>query len=1188
MQFGPYRLLAQLDAGRDGASYRAADAAGNPAEVRVLSGAVADADRWKALSKRLRLAATFDHPATVRIQALELDHDPPFVALDWVEGNSLAESFAQTVPPPAEGLRIAEELCGVVAEAHRLGLVHGRLRPASICLTDAGGLKLDFSGVEAGALTEPAALAEMSAACVAPEVEAGGKADAAADLYSLGMILYWLLRGGTALPGHTPREIAGNIQQETRTFRVSWQHLVPLLLASDPAERPPARTVLERLQKDGSDVEASPEAQTVLGQTVQPESRATAPMPTRVGRFRLMEKLGEGGMGSVYRAEDTTDGTIAAVKLLQGRWNNLEGAWQRLRKEARMLAEVNNPYVANLIEINEHEGVPYLVMEFVEGESLSKTLARRKRLPEVEAVAVMADVARALVEAHRRGIVHRDVKPENILLQMENEKHNTDALFPIRVKLCDFGLARHVLQSESLNLTQAGTAVGTPFYASPEQCAGARIDARTDVYAMGATLYHLLAGRPPFVAETALGLSFLHANKPPPPLREFNPEVSDGVCRIVEKALAKHPDDRQADAEALLLELERLRRGEAVSVVVHPRLPPAAAGKVLLYEWTWELEAAPEQLWPHVANTERLNRAIGLPAVDFTTEPDPSGGTRRFGEARKAGVVNAWREHPFEWVEGRRLGVLREYHRGVFKWLASTVELKPREDGGTTLTHRLRIEPRGLLGRLIAAVEVGVKGKRALERVYRRIDGYAGGKLGRPETSDPFEPAPPMKPAGRRRLERLLNRLIELRLDPGVVEKFGDFLSHAPPQEVARIRPLALAERLGLDADQLTAACLHGAREGLLVLLWDILCPICRIPSSVKDALKAVSEHEHCPACDLDFKPDFGEAVEMIFRVHPEVRPSELATYCVGGPAHSPHVAAQVRVAPGETIELELQLSEGAYRLRGPQLPYALDFQIRTAAPARRWDLTLGQGEPPRTPAALQAGRQILTLTNEHPVEVVVRVERTASRADALTAVRASTLSLFRELFPGEALSPGRLASVASLTLLVTDLDPAGRLYEKFGDARAFDVLHGYLQAVGESVKRDGGAVVKAVGEGILASFIDPAAAVRVGLVLAGRAISGAESGLRPRVAVHRGPVMVATINDHLDYFGSTVSQASRLTQHSRGGEMVLTQSVASDPEVADVLRLQGLLIEVLPEEASSSLAGFLHRITVPARFPVE
>ena len=233
-----------------------------------------------------------------------------------------------------------------------------------------------------------------------------------------------------------------------------------------------------------------------------------------------------------------------------------------------------------------------------------------------------------------------------------------------------------------------------------------------------------------------------------------------------------------------------------------------------------------------------------------------------------------------------------------------------------------------------------------------------------------------MSAAGRRRLDRLLDRLIELGVDPAVVEKLGDFLLLAPPQEAARIRPLALAERLGLDPDRLTAACLHGAREGLLELLWDILCPICRVPSGVKDALQAVGDHEHCPACNLDFKPDFAESVEMIFRVHPQVRPTELKTYCVGGPAHSRHVVAQVRIAPGETVELDLALGEGEYRLRGPQLPYALDFRVRPGAASRRWDLHLAPGPTPPSVGVLQSGRQTLTLTNDHPLEVTARVER--------------------------------------------------------------------------------------------------------------------------------------------------------------------------------------------------------------------
>src|SRR5262249_58645011 len=127
--------------------------------------------------------------------------------------------------------------------------------------------------------------------------------------------------------------------------------------------------------------------------------------------------------------------------------------------------------------------------------------------------------------------------------------------------------------------------------------------------------------------------------------------------------------------------------------------------------------------------------------------------------------------------------------------------------------------------------------------------------------------------------------------------------ARAPPQAVARIRPRPLARRLGLDPDKFTAACLHGARAGLLVLLWDILCPVCRIPSEVKETLRALREHGRCEACQIDFELDFANSVEMIFRAHPEVRDSELATYCVGGPAHSPHVAAQARVGPGERLD---------------------------------------------------------------------------------------------------------------------------------------------------------------------------------------------------------------------------------------------------------------------------------------------
>ena len=181
----------------------------------------------------------------------------------------------------------------------------------------------------------------------------------------------------------------------------------------------------------------------------------------------------------------------------------------------------------------------------------------------------------------------------------------------------------------------------------------------------------------------------------------------------------------------------------------------------------------------------------------------------------------------------------------------------------------------------------------------------------------------------RHRLDRLLDRLADRGVDAAVVERLGEYLARGSVQEIARIRPLALADRFGLDPDQVVAACLHGAREGLLELHWDLLCPVCRISCQVTDTLRAIAEHAHCEACHLDFQLDFANSIELIFRVHPEIREADLGTYCVGGPAHSPHVPAQVRVAPRERIELELELSEGSYRLRGPQLPWTLDFPVR-------------------------------------------------------------------------------------------------------------------------------------------------------------------------------------------------------------------------------------------------------------------
>jgi serine/threonine protein kinase/class 3 adenylate cyclase len=892
-------------------------------------------------------------------------------------------------------------------------------------------------------------------------------------------------------------------------------------------------------------------------------------------------------MGAVYRGEDMTDGSPVALKVLGSRSSTQPDALIRLLKEARLLAEVNNPYVANLQEVNEDEGVYYLVMEFVPGCSLARYLVEHGKMDEPSALEVMADVARALLDAHERGIVHRDVKPENILL-LEAEtgagQRNPGASNGPRAKLTDFGLARHVVESESLNVTRAGAILGTPLYMAPEQCSGhGAVDARSDVYAMGATLFHLLAGQPPFLADSPIRLIAMHANDPPPSLKQLNPALSDGVCQIVGKSLAKHPDSRYASAGMLLRDLERLLRGEPTSIAVHPKLPECDPRNLVEFDFRWELESAPEQLWSYVSNTERLNRAIGLQAPEFSSEIDAgSGRVRRFAKVRAAGMSITWEEHPFEWVEARRFGVLREFSQGPFRWYVSTVALEARPSGGTTLTHRLRIEPRGLLGRTVAAVEVGIRARRSLDRVYRRIDAVLAGKLGRDATLDAFEVPAALSSARRRRLDQLIDRLVVCQVPPSVAEQLGEFLRLAPDQEVARIRPLALAARLRLDPHQLVAACLRGAHEGMLQLLWDILCPICRIPSEVRGTLQELSEHGRCEACNLDFELDFANSVEMIFRAHPEIRDVQIGTYCIGGPSHSPHVAAQARLQAGERIELELALGEGEYRVRGPQLPRAYLFRVQAGAGVAHWELNLKRPPDPELIPRLKSGRQVIAITNDYAQELLVRVERTASRHDALTAARAASLTLFRELFPGEILSPGKLVSVATITLLITELEGAASMYLDLGDAKAFGLLHEHFRIVSERIRAEGGVVLKTVGEGLVAAFHDPVAAVRAGLDLPSQlGREPATSNLRLRLSVHRGPAMVATLNDQLDYFGSTVKLAEGLIGLARGSELVLSASLASDPRVAQVLEFSGYPSELVQASLPGQPNLLVHRVAL-------
>jgi serine/threonine protein kinase len=261
----------------------------------------------------------------------------------------------------------------------------------------------------------------------------------------------------------------------------------------------------------------------------------------RYGNYQAISLLGEGGMGAVYLAEHPGIGRKVAIKVLRSEMDHDPQLLTRFLNEARAANAIRHP---NIIEVLDSgttaHGSSYLVMELLEGEALSARIKRLSRLDEKSAIDIAMQTALGLGAAHTKGIVHRDLKPDNLFVIPEPTEMGRE-----RVKILDFGIAKlHTLAGDSLK-TRTGTLMGTPVYMSPEQCLGTReVDHRSDVYSLGVIVFEMLAGRPPFMSEGFGELLSMHLHEPPPPLRQFAPQVTAETEQVVLRMLAKKPDER--------------------------------------------------------------------------------------------------------------------------------------------------------------------------------------------------------------------------------------------------------------------------------------------------------------------------------------------------------------------------------------------------------------------------------------------------------------------------------------------------------------------------------------------------------------------------------------------------------------------------------------------------------------------
>jgi eukaryotic-like serine/threonine-protein kinase len=320
------------------------------------------------------------------------------------------------------------------------------------------------------------------------------------------------------------------------------------------------------------------------------------------GRYRIVRKLGSGGMANVYLAEDEDLGRRVAIKILNDRYANDDLFIERFRREAKSAAGLSHPNIVSIYDRGEAEGTYYIAMEVIEGRSLKELILTRGALPVDTAIGYAKQLLEALRFAHRHGIIHRDIKPHNVLVSADQHVKANEP----RLKVTDFGIARH----GASQMTEAGSIMGTAQYLSPEQARGAPVTAASDLYSAGVVLYEMLTGKVPFTGDSAIEIAMKHVNELPQPPSTLRPEIPPQLDQIVLRALAKEPEDRYQTAEEFIEDLERVEAGLPISRAT------ATAATALL--------AAPVGEATEVLSAESPTRVVAPPPAPTTPRRPPT------------------------------------------------------------------------------------------------------------------------------------------------------------------------------------------------------------------------------------------------------------------------------------------------------------------------------------------------------------------------------------------------------------------------------------------------------------------------------------------------------------------------------------------------------------------------------------
>jgi class 3 adenylate cyclase len=549
-------------------------------------------------------------------------------------------------------------------------------------------------------------------------------------------------------------------------------------------------------------------------------------------------------------------------------------------------------------------------------------------------------------------------------------------------------------------------------------------------------------------------------------------------------------------------------------------------------------------MWAALAETHKFSRALGGGPVAY--EPVSGAGAVRYAmSTRSAGFQILIDERPFDWRQPESLVITRRVRNAPFTFYRLRLELA-EEQSGCRVVVTLEVTPSSALMWPFVRVQAARTINR-MARLIASIDHNLQTGMSAYAESDRRVTAVGVI---RERVAALEGAIAEE--DRPIAKRLVDELTGAPDLELQRLRPYELAVRWKTDRRRTLAVCLRAVQVGLLELRWEVICPSCRIAAETAQILGALGDRVHCQLCDLTSTIDFDRSVEVVLRPDRAVRAVPDGPYCIGGPFRTPHVIEQSILAAG-----------GTAILRAPDEPCRLRLFVRGGATAsvevvngaaRTTEIAAGERIDPAQIVIAPGGE--LHVIDRLGDERHVKLERLDWASLAATGFHVSVLPEFRRLFSSQVLRPDVLLQIGRAAFLFSDLSGSTAYYARVGDAIAYALVKDHFDAAVRAVEAHGGAVVKTMGDSVMAAFPDEADAIRTAAALMRAhdelALSDPDAP-RLKIGVYAGACYAVTANGTLDYFGQTVNLAQRLASVARPGEIVVPASLVPIATAAEL-----------------------------------